>query len=86
MTDDLQVERERLLDEHFREQWSYAEEIPACDEGLILLQVFAEAHPAAYQLALQKGFVDLTHPGFGRMAKWLAYSQHWSTCEMCNEV
>jgi hypothetical protein len=86
MTDDLQVERERLLNDHFKEQWISADEFPACDEGLLLLRDFAEAHPAAYQLALQKGFVDLTHPGFGRMAKWLAYSQHRSSCEKCNEV
>jgi len=60
--------------------------VPACDEGLALLKVFADAHPGAYHLAAQRGFMDPTHPMFAQLFMWKAYAQHVSTCPKCNEV
>lgn len=40
------------------------------DDGSALLRTFAEANPGAYQLAMQRGFVDVAHPLFGKLLKW----------------
>jgi hypothetical protein len=58
---------------------------PTCDEGLVLLSKFAEAHPGAYQRTLQHGFVNLILPLYGGLPRWEAFVQHCSTCEECNK-
>lgn len=60
--------------------------LPPVDEGMVLFQAFAVASPTAYQLAKDRGFFDLTNPMFGKFPKWVAYGQHRTTCEKCNEV
>ena len=70
--------------QQFISQWDM-ETIPACDEGMTLLLQFAEAHPTAYQWADQRNFIELTHPMFAKLPKWMAFARHVSTCPKCNE-
>ncbi|WP_158788615.1 hypothetical protein [Granulicella sp. L46] len=69
----------------FISQWTL-ETVPAGDDGMKLLLQFADANPAAYRLAEQRGFTEMTHPMFNTLAKWRAYAVHDSTCPKCNEV
>jgi hypothetical protein len=69
----------------FISQWTL-ETMPACNDGMRLLLQFADAHPAAYRLAQQRNFTEMTHPMFNTLAKWRAYAVHVSSCPKCNEV
>jgi hypothetical protein len=59
------------------------ETMPACDEGMKLLWRYAVANPTAYELALQRRFLD--PPPMARTKLWQAFAEHASTCADCNE-
>jgi hypothetical protein len=77
---------EATPEREFAQQWADAEEMPACDAGMVLLRQFAEASPTLFEWVMQRGFTDPTHPAFARNARWKAFATHRSTCEKCNEV
>ena len=81
------LERERELDLLFRQQWKLVEDYPACPVGLTLLRRFAEARPDLFDYFVKK---DLSTqppvPAVLRNPLWIAYQQHWTTCDNCMEV
>ncbi|MBB5060592.1 hypothetical protein HDF16_005328 [Granulicella aggregans] len=66
--------------------WIMSEEPPACQQGLELLLKFAQASPTLYALAERVNFNDPAHPGFKRNPLWMAFCQHYSNCDNCNEA
>ena len=59
--------------------------MPACDEGMALLLVFAKAHPGVYRLAFVRGFDGDPHAMVKNLPKWKARAEHVSACPKCNE-
>ncbi len=69
----------------FIAQWDL-EAIPACEEGMKLLQQFAEKHPDVYQSLRPEDFIELNNPRLSDIPEWNAFAGHCSTCEDCNEI
>ena len=68
--------------EEFVEKWSF-ETIPQCDDGIALLEHFAETHPDAYRFMRPEDFVDLNNAAFSEIPEWDAFAEHCSNCDRC---
>jgi hypothetical protein len=78
---------EKQKDVEFLNQWAGSEYYPACPIGITLLRQFAEAYPGLYIDFVSKnvsGHQSL--PALARNPKWIAYRQHWGTCDDCMEA
>jgi hypothetical protein len=69
----------------FESQWR-VEEMPACDEGMILLRRFAEAQPNDFAFLKLEDIEHLGISAFTGIAEWDSFSHHVSECAKCNEV
>ena len=55
-----------------------------CPEASILLRAFAEARPGDLAFLKPVDLIDLGGSAFAGIAKWEAFSEHYSSCELCN--
>jgi hypothetical protein len=78
---------ERQKDVEFLKQWDDAANYPACPVGITLLREFAEAYPSLYFGIVSKNISGYQwRPDLATNPKWIAYRQHWGTCDDCMEV
>jgi hypothetical protein len=55
-----------------------------CSEASALLSVFAEARPADFNFLTPSDLVDLLNSAFAGVPEWEVFSEHYSSCELCN--
>jgi hypothetical protein len=55
-----------------------------CPEGTILLRAFAEARPGDFAFLKPADLSDLRNSAFAGIPEWEAFSEHYSSCELCN--
>jgi len=69
----------------FLDQWTL-EEMPACDEGMAMLEEFARAHTEEWKIVMTKGLVDLRPEVIGiHNGLWMVFATHCNDCDKCNE-
>ncbi|MBB5060590.1 hypothetical protein HDF16_005326 [Granulicella aggregans] len=70
----------------FLDQWTL-EDMPACDEGMALLEVFARLHTEEWKGVLAKGLIDVRPEVIGLYSeRWIAFVNHCNVCDDCNEL
>jgi hypothetical protein len=55
-----------------------------CPEGTALLFAFAPARPTDFNFLKPSDLVDLRNSAFDGIPEWDAFSEHYSSCELCN--
>jgi len=73
--------------DEFLDLWSL-DELPACEAGMKLLKVVYESEEQAVfwnTLRLYAGGVSRTSE-LRNAAAWEAYTEHYGSCDPCNEV
>ena len=55
-----------------------------CPVGTALLRAFAEARPADFAFLKPSDLVDLRNSAFAGISEWEVFSEHYSSCELCN--
>jgi len=72
-----------IASSEFLDQWTL-EDMPACDEGMALLEEFAHAHREEWKVVLAKGLVDLRPEFTGLYSqRWVAFADHCNDCGEC---
>jgi ferredoxin len=74
-----------MTEQEFIAQWDM-ENMPACDEGMALLKLFADRHPDSYKFVRPQDFSESNNPAFAAIPEWDAFTEHCSSCETCREV
>ena len=55
-----------------------------CSAGTTLLRAFAEACPADFAFLNPGDLIDLRNSAFAGIPEWEVFSEHHSSCELCN--
>jgi hypothetical protein len=75
--------RRRVSDAALEHLFPIDEGLP-CREGTALLRAFAENRPSDFVYLKSSDLVDLSNSAFAGIVEWDAFSEHYSSCGLCN--